>query len=1104
MKKRLLIFTMMGILIGMSVVAQTVTGVVTSEEDGQPLPGVSILAKGTTTGTISDIEGNYTINVSDLQSATLVFSFVGFTTEEIDVAGRSVIDVTLVPDIQQLGEVVVTALGIPREQKALGYAVSKINSEEITAVGNTNFASALYGKAPGVKITSAPGGATSGVNVQIRGINSINAGNNQPLYVVDGIMIRNMTQPGMNNGGYWDDQKIRGNGILDINPADIESLTVLKGASAAALYGSEASNGVIVITTKKGTKGKGLGVELNYTYTLEEVAFTPKYQNTYGPGYDRATNINSFGANEEGFIPVDLNGDGVADAERPIFRSWAQFGPRMDGREVAWWDGSTRNYSPQPDNYKDFYETGYNSIFNVALSNNTDFASYRLGYTRLDYKSIAPGSNSDRNTFNLNSTLKLGEKISTDIVLNYVNTNVHNRPESINRLTANYGGFFSRADYMDVYRNKYQTSNGFLYVPYNVPERNPEEALKYDIRAYDLLNYYWRNVRDNDDEKQDRLISSVTLNYNILENLSLRGRIGNDFTSVRQEIERHNEYPIAFNGTNSTGSYTLNQGRYSVLYTDALLTYSQDLSSDFTLGLTGGFQSRSQDYLDQSSGTRDGLIEENWFSLSNSYNANLNTSSLRTRSLMYAYLGILNLSFKEFLYLEATGRQEYHSTLPPGNNGYFYPSVNTGFVFTDAFDFPSFFSYGKVRASYASVSNPPIPYQATIAYNQTVLASTQGSVPQLSAGNDYGNENIKPERKYELEFGLDTRFFENKLGLDITYYTNRVEDQILRLSLPRSTGALSRLENVGELESKGIEIGITATPYNNGAFQWDTRFNFSKNQTNVTKLAEGLDEIVFYNLDAGALQIKAEEGEVLGNIYTHPRATDENGNFIISDDGLYVLSPEYTKTGNIQPKAVGGWSNTLSYQGFALDFLMDYRFGGEIVSAPLLYATGAGMYENTMQYRDEANGGLPYNIDENGNKVLAPSHTEAEFHDGVLLEGVTTSGEENTTIVNAAYYYINSFYWASGRYEEAAVYKNDYIKMREVALSYNLPTVIAEKLRFQNIRVSLIGRNLFYLYRTLDNLDPEAMLGTRWDKQGIDEGSMAATRSYGFTINARF
>jgi iron complex outermembrane recepter protein len=1079
-----------------------ITGTV-RDAASNPLPGVNVLVKGTTNGTTTDGDGGYSIEIGS-GDVILVFSFIGYASQEVAVNNRTSLDVVLEEDITSLNEVVVTALGISREKKALGYGVSTVSAEQLTAAGNTNFASALYGKAAGVRITTAPGGATSAVNVQIRGINSISAKNNQPLYVVDGVMIRNLTSPGINNGGYWDDQKIRGNGILDVNPADIESLTILKGASAAALYGSEASNGVIVITTKKGTKGGGIGVEANYTFNVEKVAFTPKFQNTYGPGYDRDTNMGSFGANEDGFIPTDVDGDGVNETVRPIFRAWAQFGPKMDGREVAWWDGTTRKYQAQPDNYKDFYQTGHNSSFNVSLSNNTDKGAYRLSYTRLDYTSIAPGSNSYRNTFNLNSTLKLHPKLSTDIVVNYVNNFVHNRPESINRLTANYGGFFSRADDMSVYYDKYQTSQGFKYVTYNQTNRNPEEAIKYNIRAYDLLEYLWRNVRDTDDEKHDRILTSLTLNYDVLKNLKLRARFGNDFTGVREDIMRHNEYPVTFNGTNSTGSYTAIQNRYSILYSDVLLTYSKEITSDFKASVTGGFQSRNQDFVDQSSGTRDGLLEENWFSLNNSYNANLNTSATHTESLMFAYLGTLSMSFKEYLFVEATARQEYHSTLPPGNNSYFYPSINSGFVFTDAFSLPEVFSFGKLRASYASVSNPPVPYQANVSYAQTVLSTTQGSVPELRAKSDYGNETIKPERKYETEMGIELRMFQNKIGIDAAVYSNKVVDQIIPVSLPRSTGALSRLENLGELRSKGIEISLTATPFDNGTLRWDTRLNFAKNQTRVEKLVEGMTEMISYNGDAGAVQIKAEEGEVLGNIYTHPRETDDNGNYIIGDDGLYKLSTEYTRVGNIQPKAIGGWSNTLSYKGFALDFLMDYRFGGKLVSPPLLYSTGAGMYENSMKYRDEANGGLPYNIDGGGNKVLVASHADAQFHDGVILKGVTSTGEENATIVDAANYYINTFYWASGLYEEGAVFKNDYIKMREVTLSYMLPSKISDKLKFQSIRVSLIGRNLFYLYRTLDNLDPEAPIGSDWLHQGLDEGSLAATRSYGFSINARF
>jgi len=419
------------VMTGFTAIGQTVTGTVTSASDASALPGVSVLLKGSTIGTTTDSDGHFTIQVpEDDKSATLVFSFIGFASHEIIVGGKTTIDVPLETDMTQLGEVVVTALGISREKKALGYATSTISSDQITAAGNTNFASALYGKAPGVRITTAPGGATSAVNVQIRGVNSIRAGSNQPLYVVDGVMIRNIEQSvnsGTNNGGYWDDQKIRGNGILDINPADIESLNILKGASAAALYGSEASAGVIVITTKKGTKRNGLGVDFNYNFTVEKVAFTPKYQNTYGPGYDRDTNIGNFGANEEGFIPTDVDGDGVNETVRPIFRSWAQFGPKMDGRQVAWWDGTTRAYSAQKNNYKDLYQTGSSSSFNVAVSNSSDRGSFRLSYTRLDYKGIARGADLGRNTFNLNSTVKLSDKVTADFVVNYINSSTASR-----------------------------------------------------------------------------------------------------------------------------------------------------------------------------------------------------------------------------------------------------------------------------------------------------------------------------------------------------------------------------------------------------------------------------------------------------------------------------------------------------------------------------------------------------------------------------------------------------------------------------------------------------------------------------------------------------
>ncbi|AKD02299.1 SusC/RagA family TonB-linked outer membrane protein [Pontibacter korlensis] len=1075
----------------------------------QPLPGVTVLLKGSSTGTATSVDGSYSLQVPS-SDGTLVFSFIGYATKEVPIGGRETVNVTLAEDAKALGEVVVTALGIAKEQRALGYATSTVSAQEITQAGNTNFASALYGKAAGVKITTAPGGATSGVNVQIRGINSLSF-NNQPLYVVDGVLIRNNNErgaSGANNGGYWDDQRIRGNGILDINPADIETLTVLKGASATALYGSDAASGVIVITTKKGSQREGLGVDVNYTYSLENVAFTPKYQNTYGPGYDRATNL-SVGATEEGWIPVDTDGDGVAESVRPNFRSWAQFGPKMEGQMVPWWDGTTRAYSAQPDNYKDFYQTGYSSIINAALSNQTDKISYRLSYTRNDYEGVQRGGKMNRNTFNLNSTLKINDRVTADVVANYVNNYIKNRPMQINRLTASYDGFLGRSEDMSVWLNKYQTSDGYKYVLPNQRDRNPEEALAYNIRP-EVLNFLWNQLRNREEEYEDRLITSATLNYDIGKGLNFRGRVGNDFTSRAIESRQFNEYPIAFNQNNSTGYFGTSKGRYSTFYGDALLSYTNNLSESLEFTVNGGFQGRRENYRDQSSGTRDGLTTANWFSLNNSFNLPT-TSASRAEVTKYAYLGTLSLNYKDFLYVEGTGRQEYTSTLPAANNNYFYPSVNAGFVFTDAFTLPTFLSYGKIRASYGVVGNAPPYYQANITYSQTPLQTINGPVPSLSAKSFYGNESLKAENKYEAEFGLETRILDGKIGLDLSYYNNRVENQILPLSLPTSTGASSRISNIGEIRSYGWELALDANPVS-GAINWVTRFNFALNRSKVHSLNEGLEELVFYDAEQSAVRVVAKVGETIGDIFVFPRATDANGNHIIGSNGLYVIDKtRYEKAGNILPKVVGGISNTLSYKNFSLDFLVDYRLGGQIVSTPLKYAYGAGMFENTMQYRDAENGGLPYYIDADNNKVLLPSHDATApnggtvYHDGVLLDGVTPEGAPNTTVVDAATYYINTFYWGADAWNaKGSVYDNSYVKMRELVLGYNIPKAFAQKFKLQNLRVSLVGRNLFYFWRTLENLDPEAPIGTQWYRQGIDEGSSAATRSYGIQINASF
>ncbi|MBB6499311.1 SusC/RagA family TonB-linked outer membrane protein [Pedobacter cryoconitis] len=1064
---------------------KTLTGTV--RDASGPVPGVSVSLKGTSKVTQTDGAGKFSIAVSP--NDVLSFSAVGYSRQEITISNQTTLNVTLQDSENNLNEVVVTtALGIKRQEKSLGYAVSTVTAKQLTEAGNTNFASALYGKAAGVKITTAPGGASSAVNVQIRGINSISY-NQQPLYVVDGVMIRNDGQngaAGANNNNYWGDQRIRGNGILDINPADIESLTILKGASASALYGSDAGSGVVVITTKKGSKNKGLGVDFNYQGSIDKVAFLPNFQNVYGPGYDRATNLANTGR-EDGWIADPSSPTGL----RPYFRSYANFGPKMEGQQVTWWDGSTRSFSPQPDNYKDVYQTGYTSNANVAISNQSDNINYRFSASRLDYTGTQPGNTGSKNSFNLNSTIKLAPKLSADVIVSYVNTITNNRPYQLGQVLGSFGGFFSRAEDMDLMKQKFQTSDGYKYATYDQVTR-PDHFI-YNIRATNLLDFYWQQLKNKYTENENRLMSSFTLNYDVAKNLKFRGRIGNDYTGARTENRQYSEQPIAFNGNTSTGGYTTTQGQYAILYGDALLTYSNKVGKDLNVSLSGGYQGRKETYKDQQSNTKDGLVSENWFSINNSFSVP-ETSDTRKEQLKYAYLGMLNLGYKDFLFLEGTARQEYASTLPPQNNRYSYYSLNSGFVFSDIIKLPKFWNYGKLRASYGVVGNPAPIYEANVVYTQTSLQTINGSVPSLTTASAYGNNTLMPEKKHEAEFGLETRFLDGRLGMDVSYYNNRVKNQIVPLQVSSTVGANSQIVNVGEIGSKGFEVALNATPVKSNKFRWDTRVNFSSNRSKVIALMPGMSELNFYSSDQATAKIVARAGEDLGNIYIRPRMTDAKGNYVIGDDGFYVMdNSRYVKAGNIMPKVVGGFSNTFTYGSFSLDFTIDGRFGGKMIAPNLKYMRGAGMLENSMQYRDAAHGGVTYTS--NGKT----------YDDGVLLQGVNqTTGLPNTKVVSAAEYYMTTYNWGEGSLTDGEIFDNSYIKMREAVLSYKLPASFTSKLKINNLRVSLIGRNLFYIWRTLKDLDPEAPLGNKWWSQGVDVGSTAASRSYGFSISANF
>ncbi|MCU7548741.1 SusC/RagA family TonB-linked outer membrane protein [Chitinophagaceae bacterium LB-8] len=1108
-KYRLLTFILLHTVFFAFAQNRQVSGVITDVQSNQPLVGVTIQVANQKTTAVTGPDGKFTINVPNGKSILNV-SYVGYQTKSIEVApDQNSISLGMEIMAGQMNEVVVTALGIKKEQRKLGYATSTVSGQDIVKTVPTNFASGLYGKAPGVQINTMPGGATSAVSIQIRGISSLSF-QREPLLVVDGVIVRN---GGANNEGYWGgNQKLNGNGLLDINPENIESVNILKGAAASALYGSDANFGVIVITTKSG-KGykKGIGVDASFSANVENVANNPDYQNTYGPGYDRATNL-SQGYDEDGWFHTNVNGQ---DVVYPYARAYGQFGPKMDGRQVYWWDGVMRPYDPQPDNWKEFYRTGHSYVANVAINNATDKLNYRFSYTRNDYKGIQIGGDQNKNTFNFNTSYKITPKLTFDLVAGYINEKVHNRPRQIYYLTNNFGGFYSRADKMDVYFNKYQTSKGYKWVDFN-SNLDQDERLKYNIRAKDFLDFLWFQQANSYDEITNRLVGSATLNYNIIKGLNLRGRYGTDYTGYSLESKERSTQQIS---AGASGAYSTQNNKYNFTYGDLLLSYDHKLMENLGLTASIGYQARKEDYKYNSASTRDGLTTENWFSMSASKTQNSDGtvpgSSSRSTLVKDGLFGILSFDYHNYLFVEGTIRRERSSTLNPDNNTFYYPGVSAAFELSNAFSLPEVITYSKLRAAWGIVGNPPPPYYSNVVYTAGNIQGVPSLTPPTSG---YGNPNLKNESKHELEFGWENRLFSNRLGFDITYYNDKIKDQILTLTTPSTTGSSSVVVNVGDMRNYGLELSLYGTPLQMRDFTWDSRLNLSFNRNKVETLMEGLEFLDHANIDNGSLLVRSKAGEIAGNIYVYKRQVDKNGNYIVNDAGFYLVNyDQQQKIGNIQPKMTGGLINTLNYKNFSFNFLIDFRYGGQVVSPSMLYTTAAGMYSSTMFGRDAEHGGIPYYIDAAGKFVrVADGATtgpngQKVYHNGMILKGATKDGKENTTIIDAPRYYLNTFDWGSwpgyqtNSLYEAAVFDNDFVKLREASLSYEFPTSITNKIKMQHLTLTFFGRNLFYFYKSLPNLDPEEGVGTDWVSRATSVGSgNAATRSYGASIRFNF
>ena len=1036
------------------------------DANNDPLPGATVLVKGTSRGTVTDIDGTYSIQASE--GETLVYSFVGFETLEKIVGTSSVIDVTLSEGLA-LNEVVVTALGVKRETKALGYSVQEVDGDKFTEARETNVINSLSGRVAGVQITNSSSGIGGSSRVTIRGESSLNINANQPLFVVNGVPISNNI---VGSSGSSNQEVDYGNAAGEINPDDIETMTVLKGPAAAALYGSRAANGAILITTKSGKNKKGLGITINSNTTFDNPLKLPEWQNTYGQG------------NGGQFEFVNGAGAGIADG---VDESW---GPRLDdGLLIPQFDsprdvpgfrggdlnapaGSTITPTPwvsNPDNINNFFQTGVTLSNNVALSASNENANIRLSWTNLDQKGIVPNTDLKRNTISMNGGLNLTDKLSVNSTVNYQRSESGNRPnisygtENLMYLWIWYGRQINTASLRD----------------YWMPGLEGQQQFNYNYNYHD--NPYFNVYENTNGQAKDRIYGNISVNYKFTDKLSLMLRTGLDTYNELRDRKR------AFSTQRfPKGNYREDALYFSEMNTDFLLTYSEINNDVFTYSIAvGGNQMRQENRYVQTIAPQ--LLIPGIYNFTNTA-VNLQVNQYTSEKRINSLYGFGQIGFKNILFLDLTGRNDWSSTLPADNNSYFYPSATFGAVISDMVTLPKLFSFMKARVAYAQVGNDTDPYSLSNVYSSQ---TAWGSIQAKSESNRLSNSELKPEQTGAFETGLDVRFFNGRLGLDFTYFDNRTKNQIIPIELDIATGYASRIINAGEIQNKGIEVVLNANPVlSPNGFNWSFLANFTRNRGKVLELTEGLNTYTLTGRNGANIQ--ARVGERMGNIYGQgfARVEDENseyfGEIIHNSTGTPITAPELKYQGNYNPDWMLGLQNNFSYKGINLGFLFDFRYGGIVVSRTKTIGSTSGQLAETLYGRETG-----YDLEGEGNGIVSPG----------VVQNADGSYSPNTYETTSRNWH-NTYYNRSN--VEAAKYDATFLKLREVTIGYTIPKSFLERTPFEDVKISLVGRNLA-LWTENPHFDPETLSmsgGTLIP--GVEDMAFPSTRSMGFNINVKF
>ena len=1061
-----------------------------SDSDGQPLPGASIVEKGTTNGTQSDFEGNFTLEIAD-ENAVLVISYLGFETKEVVVGNQTTLSIHLNTATANLNEVVVTALGIKREVRALGFSMQKIGEDDLDVTRASSITSYITGKIAGVQVSKTASGAGGSTNVVIRGNSSIGS-NNQPLYVVDGVPIVNYSNS-FSGSSVSSANLDYGDGIGDINPEDVESMSVLKGPAASALYGSRGANGVIIITTKSGKVGaRGLGVEINSGVFFEDLYLIPKFQNKFGSGYG-----------DEGYANYSWGGFTFDD----IYYNWPEngsldsWGGPLDGSTKIpnWWtlpaDGSIPSsvwdnpiteaipYVAQPiDNVRNFFNTGYTFTNNIAVTSASEKSSMRLSLGNVSTTGIVPNHKLSRKSISFRGATRLSEVISFEGKVNYIRTEGEQRPST---------GYSDSNPLFNLIQMARNTPLDFVKYQY--------ETTKVNIR-YPGVNYnpyYMVNEIKNKDFK-DRFIGFVSLDLNLTDWLTAKGRVGIDFYSSSKEVR----WPKDGNSKNRSsrkGQLTQNLNTARDINADVMLTANKKISNNIALNGVVGARVTSFRSDNMFWDARE-FKSDDVYDISN-FNDVRPSSNLFEKEMQSAYF-TGQVAYKDFLFLDITGRNDWSSALGLDNQSYFYPSISTSFVFSDALDInKNILSFGKIRASWAQVGNDAQPYLTQSGYS--LYATGFDGNPYASKSGTIPLWDLKNELTESVEFGVDLRFLNNRVSLDMTYYDATTSNQILGLAISRSSGYSNTIVNAGEIKNKGIEVSLGITPIKSEDFKWNINANFAKNESEIVVLDGNIQtyRLIRNNSHASLSDIHAQVGAPYGNIigYAYKKAPD--GQRIVSASGKYQRENETSVLGNITPDWIGGLNNTFSYKGFSLNVLLDFVQGGEVVSATKYEMTRKGTGAWTVEGRRPQPRYLAGDEIPSGSSVGDPMP-----YTGVL-DGVVDNGDgtfsENTQAVSG------QDYWASrgwGGISEEFVEDGSYISLREVILSYNLNPSILEKTPFTALTISAIGRNLTYLQNGMDHLglSPESAPNTAGGASGIESLAVPSTRSYGLNLKLAF